>query len=296
MSVTQKLKRLTLSKWKLVTNICLCIIFIGSLVTIAELVLSAHSRRVFTRVLTITSSGSSLSLLGDKLDNTFHSRDTRTKSPRVLCWLLTDPKVYNKTFFVRDTWTKQCDKVLFFSSHSDPTLPAIGLGVPPDKDHISRKAKLAWSYIYTHHFDDAEFFVKADPDTYVLVNNLRRYLSTRDSEAPEFYGRRFFLKTQNVTYVSGGSGEVLTRHCLRQLVTVAFTLSPDCMPDGRGEDFKLAYCLSRVGCRPIDTRDEEGRETFMVFRPDFHFIGNYPDWFYDFDVDGAVKVKVTLLL
>jgi hypothetical protein len=57
-----------------------------------------------------------------------------------------------------------------------------------------------------------------------------------------------------------------------------------------GEDWKTARCLASVGCHPVDTRDTSGRETFMVFNLLSHLLGTYPDWYYQYDVNNAIKV------
>ena len=57
------------------------------------------------------------------------------------------------------------------------------------------------------------------------------------------------------------------------------------------EDLKTADCLKRVGCYPVDTRDKDGRETFMVFGPDIHLMGTYPAWYIQYDIHGSLMVS-----
>ena len=159
------------------------------------------------------------------------------KSPssvRILCWILTDPfDLDRRTFYVRDTWAKRCDKSLFMSSQWNDSFPTVGLNVSAGRNHIAMKAKASWIYIHEHHVNDFDYFVKGDPDTFVVVDNLKRYLATRDPEVPEFFGHRLFIRGPNVTYVSGGPGLVISRESLRRLV-VAYNNTPGCITDGQG--------------------------------------------------------------
>lgn len=161
---------------------------------------------------------------------------TATKPPyRILCWVLTDPNdLERRTKYVRDTWARRCDKMLFMSSAHNDSFPTIGLNVTAGRNHIGAKAKAAWLYIYEHYRNDAEYFLKGDPDTYFVVDNLRRYLATRDPAVPEFFGHRLYLKGANVTYVSGGSGLVISRESLERL-NYALIHTPTCIPDGQGQ-------------------------------------------------------------
>ena len=57
-----------------------------------------------------------------------------------------------------------------------------------------------------------------------------------------------------------------------------------------GEDWKTARCLATVGSHPIDTRDTQGRETFIIFSVMSHLLGSYPKWYLAYDVNNAIRV------
>ena len=38
----------------------------------------------------------------------------------------------------------------------------------------------SWSHVHQHHFNDADWFIKVDDDTYVIMENLRYFLSQQD--------------------------------------------------------------------------------------------------------------------
>ena len=48
--------------------------------------------------------------------------------------------------------------------------------------------RLMWVHIHDHYLRQADFFVKADDDTFLHMANLRDMLSTADPELPAYYG------------------------------------------------------------------------------------------------------------
>lgn len=53
------------------------------------------------------------------------------------------------------------------------------------------KMRQAMIYLYRNSLNDYDFFMKADDDTYVIVENLRFVLSHQDPSIPILMGRRF---------------------------------------------------------------------------------------------------------
>jgi len=49
----------------------------------------------------------------------------------------------------------------------------VGLDVQEGHSNLYEKTKEAFKYLWKHHIQDADWFMKADDDTYVIVENLR---------------------------------------------------------------------------------------------------------------------------
>ncbi|CAG0902935.1 unnamed protein product [Darwinula stevensoni] len=85
---------------------------------------------------------------------------------RVLCWVMTQPKNHeSKARHIKATWGRRCNILLFMSSVNDSSLPAIALPVGEGREHLWEKTREAFRYIYQRHFQDADWFFKADDDT-----------------------------------------------------------------------------------------------------------------------------------
>lgn len=59
-----------------------------------------------------------------------------------------------------------------------------------DRGHLWTKTKNGL-YHAMKHYADYDFFLKADDDTYTIVENLRFLLKDRDPESPMIMGRRW---------------------------------------------------------------------------------------------------------
>jgi len=84
---------------------------------------------------------------------------------RVLCWIMTTPENHKtKAIHIKKTWGRRCNKLLFMSSKADADLGAVALPVGEGRDNLWDKTKSAFQYVYQNHFDEADWFLKADDD------------------------------------------------------------------------------------------------------------------------------------
>ncbi|XP_067825340.1 glycoprotein-N-acetylgalactosamine 3-beta-galactosyltransferase 1-like [Heptranchias perlo] len=196
--------------------------------------------------------------------------DDLYKKVRILCWVMTAPmNLETKAKHVRATWGKRCNILLFMSSESNPDFPTIGLETKEGRKQLYWKTIKAFHYVHKHYINEADWFLKADDDTYVVINNLRLLLSNYNPDEPVYMGRRFkmFLKQG---YMSGGAGYVLSREALKRYVA-AFK-EETCNHTSHVEDVALGKCMEILGITPGDSRDDHLRETFLPISLLSHLI------------------------
>nr|XP_053638133.1 glycoprotein-N-acetylgalactosamine 3-beta-galactosyltransferase 1-like [Cherax quadricarinatus] len=200
-----------------------------------------------------------------------------------------------------------------FDVKTDKELGAVALKVGEGRDHLWEKTKAAFIYIYNNHYNDADWFLKADDDTYVIVENLRYMLSSYDASHPIWFGCRFkkyvrqgymsgaFLNQMapitrfidkfvpilhaQQEYMSGGAGYVLSREALKKFVEEAIPNPKKCRQDHAGaEDVEIGKCMQNVGVHAGDSRDSLGRGRFFPFVPEHHLVPGHigpKNWYWD---------------
>jgi len=85
---------------------------------------------------------------------------------RILCMVHTYPEHHDiNVVIIKNTWGKRCNKLLFMSSKTDSNHPEIvNLNITEGRENLWLKTRLSMNYIYEHHFDDADWFLRADDD------------------------------------------------------------------------------------------------------------------------------------
>jgi glycoprotein-N-acetylgalactosamine 3-beta-galactosyltransferase len=132
-------------------------------------------------------------------------------SPKLFCFVLTNPVYFsNRTQSIYNTWAKQCDNFKFISLIPDiylnkthdlndsieldypfPLLKPKGFTIDVYKK-LTDKIYLTLIELYSK-YNDYDWYLKADDDTFVFVENLRDFIYDKPLHKPIMYG--YNLKT-----------------------------------------------------------------------------------------------------
>lgn len=192
------------------------------------------------------------------------------KRIRVLCWVFTSQdRLHRFGKAVKETWGKRCSVLVFMSNQDDKEFGAINLEAHDAvMSNKWSKTRAAWKYIHKNHLHDADWFLKADDDTYVIMENLRLLLTSYSPTDPAYLGRWF--KTSG-EYNTESTGYVFSKETLRTFAR-ALNNPMKCKKDSDLDDSNVGKCLAAFGIHPSDTRDADGKEKFHPFAPEYHII------------------------
>lgn len=182
-----------------------------------------------------------------------------TNQVRVSCVIMVQPKVLVYWATALDTWSKHCDKAVFYTSEQSKALEAVDLN---EKDDWARLRK-ALKHAYENAGDLRWFFI-AQPTTFAIIENLKYLVLAKDPSEPFYLGNA--MKSGDLEYVTYDSGIVLSYEALKRLVNI-FKDEDKCPERGRSlwklsEDKQLAVCLKYTGVFAENGEDAHGKGLF----------------------------------
>ena len=90
-------------------------------------------------------------------------------------------------------------------------------------NQIWGKTKYGFKKAYDEFYDKVDWVMKADDDTYVILENLRFMLSAYNSSEPIWFGCEFDVIVKE-GYMSGGAGYVLSKGDWKQQRYILYIL------------------------------------------------------------------------
>ena len=212
--------------------------------------------------------------------------------PRILCMVVTCPENYHsKAVHLAATWGSHCSSLVFLSDKLTTTdrpdhlnieeLPGVA-----GREDLWYKVRDGIVAVYHKYREEFDFLLKADDDTFIVVDNLRHLLSHQEKE--EFV-LGHVQKDRGVIYPSGGSGYVISKPALHRMVQEG--LDPNgkfrCrLPHEVGqevsvypnEDLQMGKCASILNISLVSSQ-LEGETTFFPFEIEKHLIrGLKEEW------------------
>lgn len=226
---------------------------------------------------------------------------------RIFCLILTTTStIVTKGKAVYEGWAKKCDKtkfVLKFPSNFVNDNPLLHFAdfnykvngtidvnhllepdqLPEESGHsykVTVKVFRTLAYIYKV-YDNYDWYLKADDDTFIFMDNLRKFLADKDRNFPITYGYNFAKKVPR-GYHSGGAGYVLSHEAMRKIGQRLVTANNNTCKMSGIEDKDVALCLRNMNIYMGNSTDELGRERFHPLNIRAHIFGNFPKWLFRF--------------
>ncbi|XP_056295504.1 C1GALT1-specific chaperone 1 isoform X2 [Pseudoliparis swirei] len=178
---------------------------------------------------------------------------------QVSCIIMVQPKILVYWATAVDTWSKHCDKAVFYTSESSKALEAVDLNENDDWARLRKALKHAYE-----NAGDLRWFFVAQATTFAIIENLKYLVLAKDPNEPFYLGN--VMKSGELEYVVYDSGIVLSYEALKRLVHVLKD-EDKCPERGRAlwqlsEDKQLAVCLKYTGVFAENGEDAHGKGLF----------------------------------
>ena len=171
------------------------------------------------------------SLTSVNFPNSFKSSDSYQdwRNVSILCYVLTSSKfLETRTKYVKETWTKKCNKTLFISDENNYSFPTIKVSEGSAYNQIWAKTRNTIELLHREYYKKYDWFLKTDDDTFIIMDNLRKFLYRKNSSGLEYYGKFFTEKRVKRGYANGGAGYVMGNGALDRLINIGFKYGRKC--------------------------------------------------------------------
>ncbi|CRK88014.1 CLUMA_CG001800, isoform A [Clunio marinus] len=184
------------------------------------------------------------------------------KNIKILCMIMTHPENHRKkAIHVQNTWEKRCNKLLFVTSREDLQLDTIILNQEDSRKSLWHKTKEGFLYLHKNYIDEFDWFLKADDDSYVILENLRYMLSQYNPQTSLYFGHRYAKKGLKEGYMAGG-GYILSKKALIKFANVLVKDKTRCYINNGAEDYEMGRCLQEEAIF-VDCRDGHHQKRFF---------------------------------
>uniref|UniRef100_A0A0K0FQ06 N-acetylgalactosaminide beta-1,3-galactosyltransferase n=1 Tax=Strongyloides venezuelensis TaxID=75913 RepID=A0A0K0FQ06_STRVS len=192
------------------------------------------------------------------------------KRVKIFCVILTSKVNRERAILQKKTWVKRCDNHIFGSGEESEDIPTFKAYHDDGYSFSFGKMKNTLSHVWRKYGNKYDWYIKADDDTYVIMENLRAFLLNEDPSKHGYHGFRMAVggKSNPHAYTSGGAGYVMSRRSVKELVEKGFGDSKYCrQTDKAFDDLEVGSCLEKLGAIPSTSLDSRDRVLFNGFDP-----------------------------
>ena len=116
---------------------------------------------------------------------------------------------------------------------------------------------------YEKYGKDYHWFILTDDDTYIIIENLYKFIRSKNKTEAFTYGNNFkvFVPTG---YHQGGAGTLFTPESIKRIYNKIITNECDYKDEHYG-DLAIGHCSAKAGVKLGNSLDSKGRERFHAF-------------------------------
>ncbi|OWF45402.1 glycoprotein-N-acetylgalactosamine 3-beta-galactosyltransferase 1-like [Mizuhopecten yessoensis] len=212
---------------------------------------------------------------GHHHDNT-KIADSLKKQITVFCVILAKTvDLPKKSTAIHKTWAKRCTQVVFLAHGAIDSynFPIVEVGSPEQFSFYRKKIQSVISLIMKEYIEQCDWFLIATDETYVIMENLRHFLSTKDPTSPVLYGRVNPFKGVEFKKIGlpwqfniKNMGFVMSKEAVRRVSAIDYK-QISCDGPVSGDAYE-DLCMDVAGVIVGSTKDTDGREMFNCVPPE----------------------------
>ena len=163
-------------------------------------------------------------------------------------------------------------KLLKFSEVSH--LEVLNLDVYESYNRMGEKIIAMYSQIYNNNDLNYDWFILADDDGYLFMDNFYKFVADKDTTQPIMYGTLLTVVVPG-GYITGGPGIILTKESMLRLSKKMS--AKECYADKYG-DVTIGLCANKLGIGMVEVKDDKNSYVVHNLSPETMYHGPLPDF------------------
>jgi glycoprotein-N-acetylgalactosamine 3-beta-galactosyltransferase len=154
-------------------------------------------------------------------------------------------------------------------------MPFVYLNITDTLELLTDKHIGTIMHVYNNYMNDFDWFLYANDDTYIVIDNLKLFVQDKCPSEPKLYGKvmiygpdqkAFYTSGDNNRgFIQGGSGWLSSHEAIKRFGEAMKKNNKFCVcHNGWIEDQEMSDCYRKVNVYPGESRDNENRERFLM--------------------------------